>query len=246
VKTIDLTGKQFGRLTVIGKSANRHGRLYWSCVCDCGKSKAIAGRHLSSGATQSCGCLKATNPSNRKHGLTGTKTYRAYVHMIDRCYNKRDKSYKHYGGRGIAVCDRWKESILHFVEDMGLSPEGLTLDRINCDGDYEPENCRWATQKVQQNNRRNNVVINGKPLAEYDMAKSTFYRRCKKGMTPEQAISEPKKGSPKLNQIAVNVIRHLFEKGVSNARLAKAYGLSRKTIWEVTSGRSWMGVNNVI
>lgn len=165
---LELSGKQFGRLTVIRFHEVRPGRRYhWWCRCQCGKEKSINRQYLVNGKTVSCGCVRdaraletmAANPAaftgaRLEHGLTDTPTWRSWAAMIQRCTNSRRSNYKFYGGRGIAVCSRWLE-FKNFYEDMGARPDDMTLDRWpNNDGNYEPGNVRWATPRAQSNNRR--------------------------------------------------------------------------------------------
>jgi hypothetical protein len=163
---IDLTGRIFGRLTVIERSdvvSNR--QRMWRCVCQCGNEKLANSGNLRHGYTKSCGCLSIENiqqiaaakrflkkPS--RHPLN--QRWRA---MLRRCYSANDRDYAGYGGRGIAVCDHWKNDFWAFVEDMGSLPfSGAQLDRIDNDGHYEPGNCRWATAKEQAANRRHSTI----------------------------------------------------------------------------------------
>ena len=161
MKTIDLTGQRFGRLTVLhrdGSTSCRHAA--WKCQCDCGEVRTICGKHLRSGNTKSCGCLNrellseglATTHGMTRHGREAG-VYGSWRSMRERCQNSNATHYAYYGGRGVTVCERW-ESFENFLADMGPRPEGLSLDRINNEGNYEPGNCRWATRKQQAHNRR--------------------------------------------------------------------------------------------
>jgi len=160
----DLKGKKFGRLFVIEDSMERYFKeVVWKCRCDCGNQKMIIGSRLSSGVTKSCGCLanELTRKRLFKHGKSANSdpTYQSWSNMLRRCYNKKNIAYERYGGRGIKVCSNWKNNFVLFLDDMGERPEGLTLERIDNDGNYTPENCKWATRKEQGNNKTNNILI---------------------------------------------------------------------------------------
>lgn len=165
-KFIDLTGKKFGRLTVLyseGKIYNSKNRCYyWMCRCDCGNLKSVRGAHLKNGLVNSCGCLKKEKLSiPKKHGFCDTKIYGVWEGIKDRCYRQKNSSYKNYGGRGIIMCEDWKNNFSNFYNwaiQNGYK-EGLSIDRIDVNGNYEPTNCRWITQKEQCNNTRVNRYL---------------------------------------------------------------------------------------
>jgi hypothetical protein len=128
----------------------------WACVCDCGTERVVSGNRLRRGGSVSCGCAArdALIKRNTKHGLSGTRAYQTWKHIKNRCFNPRADNYRHYGGRGISIHENWRENFPAFYADMGDPPSGLSIDRINVDGNYEPGNCRWATPLTQTANRR--------------------------------------------------------------------------------------------
>lgn len=153
---VDITGQRFGRLVVLRRLGSaKYGESTWLCRCDCSKNKVILGHSLRQGLTKSCGCLQRERASQtkKKHGASTTETYYIWAGMRTRCKNPKATPYKNYGGRGISVCERWN-SFDNFLADMGERPPGLSIDRIDNDGNYEPDNCRWATQSEQTGNQR--------------------------------------------------------------------------------------------
>lgn len=163
---IDLTGQRFGRLTVIRRYKKPGHMVYWNCICDCGNSHIAAGAYLKNGKIKSCGCLHKEESAVRakhqftKHADSGSRLYRIWKSMHTRCKNKNSKSYHDYGERGISICQEWND-YLKFKE-WSISNgyrDDLTIDRINVNGNYCPENCRWVAWDVQQINKRTTAHI---------------------------------------------------------------------------------------
>jgi hypothetical protein len=157
-------GKKFGRLTVLGmghRSATSR-QWYWKCRCDCGTEKEIMGCNIRAGVAESCGCLQKERASkaNKVHGKSRTKTHTAWKNIKQRCLNPKNNHFHDYGGRGIKICDKWKNSFAAFDADIGIPPSPEhTLDRIDNNGNYEPGNVRWVTGLDQIRNRRVSVYI---------------------------------------------------------------------------------------
>ena len=199
---IDLVGRRFGRVCVVRRDDTiMTGDPRWICVCDCGKEKSIRGFSLRSGRTTSCGCLRrerAMAPATT-HGMSYTRVYTIWAKMIARCTNPRHVGYARYGGRGISVCDRWRNSFEAFLADMG-DCGSLQIDRIKNNGNYEPNNCRWVTASENNRNRNSNRVIayNGvsKTLVEWveqtKLARDTIAVRIDRlGWSIERALTTP-------------------------------------------------------
>lgn len=181
---IDLTGKTFGYWTVISRTVNsKEGRSMWMCRCKCGTERAVRGYNLRNGTSKSCGCLSAemTKERSTTHGMTGTRLYKIWGQMIQRTTNKNDPWYSYYGGRGIVVCEEWRNSFEPFkawAVENGYK-DNLTLDRRNNEEGYSPENCRWVTRAVQEENTRRThfLTYKGKTKSITEWAKATGIKR---------------------------------------------------------------------
>lgn len=187
-KPIDIKRRRFGSWLVLSYA----GSARWNCLCDCGTRKSVAGHHLKSGQSTCCG-------SCNSHGMVGTPVYYTWQNMLARCRNPNHKNYSRYGGRGIAVCESWS-GFPNFYSDMGDRPSPKhTLDRIDNDGDYTPENCRWATRREQSNNISANRCISyqGETLTATQWARRkeinprTLIARLEAGDSPEKALNAP-------------------------------------------------------
>lgn len=206
----DYVGKKYNRLFIISFSHTKDYRKHMFVRCDCGKELTVPLSSILSEHNKSCGCLSRElssergKTSNLKHGMFGKPTYKSWSHMISRCYTPNDKKFPRYGGRGITVCDRWRGSFENFLEDMGVKPadEGnlrYTLGRIDNDGDYCKENCRWETPSQQSNNRSTckSITINGETLNRTQWIKKlginygTVIGRIQKGWSEYDALTTP-------------------------------------------------------
>lgn len=199
---IDLTGKRFGRLSVTSFAhANPPRRqAYWNALCDCGERVVVHGSRLRLGHTKSCGCRVRDAGAERLfvHGEYGSAEYRTWRGMLNRCHNTREPGFANYGGRGIVVCHRWRDSFKNFLADMGRKPSTRhSIDRIDNDGNYEPDNCRWATAKEQSRNQSTNrfLTYGGEtmPVAAWaervGVKASTISRRLALGWTVDRTLT---------------------------------------------------------
>jgi hypothetical protein len=213
----DISGQRFGRLVAIRSAGKQASFTLWECQCDCGNVSRTIIPRLRSGKTKSCGCLRAEATRARRltHGLTESGTYNSWMQMIQRCTNPKDSRWTRYGGRGIRVHGPWL-TFANFLADMGEKPPEHSIDRIDNDGNYEPANCRWASQKTQQNNRSTNriLTINGRSQSvtrwaeELGIKSATLSARLRKGWAPIRAVSTPVRprlwGRPNYSQGSVS------------------------------------------
>lgn len=200
---IDRSGDTYGLITVISFSHKLNKKLYYNCKCNCGKELKINIEYLRSGNTKSCGCLTLKISNRKSHGRSHTTEYQSWLSIKQRCYNKNNtKDYKDYGGRGITMCDEWRNSFSQFYEDMGDKPSSKhSLDRIDVNGNYSKENCRWATPIEQANNMRTNINLtwNGKTQTvaqwarELGWKKGTFEQRVNAKWSLEDIFNKPVK-----------------------------------------------------
>lgn len=213
-RIIDLTNMKFGRLSPIKYVGRTNGRTLWECICDCGNHTIVGYSNLVSGITKSCGCYDLECKLKRNRGRRKSATsekfngynlisdhplYNIWSSMITRCYNVNRKHFDNYGGRGIEVCDRWRgeNGFENFVNDMGERPSpNHSIDRIDVNGNYNPENCRWATPKEQCNNRRvtRYIVLNGEKIAlsdfcsKYGLNYWSLYNKLRRGFDINEVV----------------------------------------------------------
>lgn len=201
MRAFDLTGKKFGRWTVIKRAASKEGASFWECVCNCGNKNSVSGRALVYGTSKSCGCWAIELATKHGHNPTAnpSATYRVWRGIKARCNNPNVKIFKRYGGRGIKMCDRWKKSFANFLADMGERPAGLSIERKNNNGHYTPKNCKWATRTEQARNRRSSrfLIYKGerKTLAEWcellNLSYANVSARLKLGWSVKEAFEMP-------------------------------------------------------
>lgn len=199
----DISGAKFGKLVVLGYAGhNTSGRASWYCECECKRVVAVWALSLSNGNTSSCGCALSGNRLKHGHALSGkprSATYYTWANMLTRCFNPKSEDYRNYGGRGITVCSEWRLDFRSFLGYMGDKPRGMTIERIDNDGNYQPGNVRWATKKEQANNTRSNrwITCNGKTKNISQWAKdmnvdvALLHNRIHKGWSDERTVTTP-------------------------------------------------------
>lgn len=234
----DLTGKKFGKLKVIEYAYRKHSAVYWKCICDCGTEKIVVANSLNRGITTCCYYC-----AHKKHGLTNSRLYGVWAIMKQRCYNEKAPNFPSYGGRGITMCDEWKNDFMTFHDwayangyDENATKGECTIDRIDVNGNYEPSNCRWATRQEQNFNKRNTRIFEFKGKVqhlykwaeEYNIPFSTLLYRLQSGMSMGEALTKPmqKKRSGEETKILVQSVLDDIDKGIVFSEIANKYNIS--------------------
>ena len=241
-KLIDMTGCEVHGIKVIARAGHRAGKPSWECICACGTKFIAAGSALRAGRAKACGeCSReSARQSNIKHSDTGSKEFTTYSAMKARCYDQKNKQYARYGGRGITVCERWLDSYMNFLSDMGRKPTPKhSLERMDTNGIYEPSNCVWATLEQQANNRSNNtrIEINGRTQNLTQWAKETglnrtvILRRMKRGLSGEALIEPAQRPVITANGITDTIAGWSIRTGIKASTISariRAYGWSEE------------------
>ena len=260
----DLIGQHFGRLTVIERAGHKmfgkQNKLMWRCVCECGNEKIVSASDLTNGRVQSCGCLYNENRATirRTHGLSKSKIYDVWCNMKDRCLKTTDNRYKDYGGRGITIYPAWIHDFKAFYNYVSKLPhfgeKGYSLDRIDNNGNYEPNNLRWATAKEQTRNQRTNVIVEYQSelmILEDAAQKSginrgTLFNRIKHGDTGEslfRPVAENNLVYFKVSADDVIKIRELYSTGnYSQSKLAAMFNVSQPCISDIVNYKKWKNI----
>lgn len=231
---VDLTGQRFARLLVQGVDNRDNGKVFYRCLCDCGKTTTVSASALKRGNTRSCGCARNQMISEkaRTHGESSTRLFGIWSGMKNRCYNENEPSYKNYGARGIQVYEDWRSSYESF-RDWALANgyrDDLTIDRIDVNGNYCPENCRWINWKAQANNKRTNHVI------EYCGEKHTIAEWCERLNIPKYIIYDGLRVGKSFSEIveAPHTKRRLITfrgESLPVSAWERRMGLGRKTLY---------------
>lgn len=251
---IDLTGRKFGRLTVIERAEDKvlpsGGRkTQWLCKCDCGNYTIVMSNNLIRNHTRSCGCLQKEKVfgGRKTHGLSKTRLYRIFNKIRDRCYNPNNPKYNKYGGRGITICDEWLNDFRNFYKWSMANgyKENLTIDRIDGNKGYSPENCRWVDQEEQQNNRSNNHLITykgeTKTLAQWakelNIKESTIRSRIRYGWSIDKIFETPINNNAVNRKARIKLITYNNETKTLT-EWAKEYNIPYKTLY-ARLARGW-------
>jgi hypothetical protein len=261
----DLTGKRFGKLTVISFDREKTKRkAYWICKCECGNIKSVRSDSLQENKVLSCGCIKKEQDrinltANHSHKMSKTRIYREWQGMKTRCYNKNNKRYNNYGGRGITVCDEWMNNFDNFFKwslDNNYSDD-LTIDRKNNDGNYEPSNCRWVNNKIQCNNRNSNIVIehNDEKLTLTELSEKKglsirmMHARYVRGDRGKRLLRDPyadrktQKGvlnvNNKITESQAKLIKEKLKSGLSPIQISRDMDISKNIVHDIKRGKTW-------
>jgi hypothetical protein len=256
MRRIDLTLKKFGRLTVIAKAATSgSGKTRWFCKCDCGRETIVrTGSLRRAGNTESCGCLHSEIAGKRlrTHGLSKTAEYRIWKLMKARCFRPGSSYFAYYGGRGITVCDEWRDSFPAFLRDMGLRPSPKhSIERLNNDLGYFPGNCIWATRLQQAQNQSSNInlTFQGKTMCLSEWARTlgiipgTLANRFRRGWSVERILLTRPMKAKKLTAEKVQEIRGRAAKGERYPSIAKDFGVSTATVSSIVLRKIWKHIS---
>lgn len=254
-KFTDLTDRRNTRAVVLRRAEKDKRGVCWWIRCDCGVEKVVTAAMFVAGHVKSCGCLHEELLKAgiaRTHGLTDTPEYVSWRAMKWRCTNPNASDYDFYGGRGITICSEWRYSFESFLAHIGPMPQpGLTVERIdNTNGSYEPGNVRWATRMEQGANRRDNVYLTAFGLrlhvAEWGRRTGipyrTIFRRLRRGMTHEEALTAPRIPKGKLTHGDVLAIRSRLDAGETGRAIAQSLDVSENTVYRISAGRAHRNV----
>jgi hypothetical protein len=251
-KKVEMIGMKFNKLTVLEQNATSESKkLHYRCACECGAFSIVDGAALRSGNTKSCGCRRKVVSSDKafKHGYVGTKTYGVWESIKKRCLDTKNRSYKDYGGRGITICDEWKDNFLSFLKDMGEAPEKCVIDRIDNEKSYEPGNCRWITQKENCRNKRNNIRLSlggeTRLLVEWaellNVSQTILRKRHARGFTDEQVFYGLTPETSSCFHLSELRTKKLTFNGITDtlAGWSKRTGISSTALYQRTRRHGW-------